>query len=284
MFALHPEWRAALPRHRSAPSDPLTLTWSAESGSEMPRRRGGQPDQIKSRLTGDLDIPPPDERKLFAHLPYDGRRRPWMAHLEREGDPRVQMLVHCYFEASGNKKDAMRMYGYSEKSVTTSNMNKVWDRPDIQDAIARVQRHLKEEATPDIAERHLAELEKIAFCSALGKAVRIGRDGEVTGLDFGDLTEDERAVIENVELTETFTKNGERQLKTKVKFYSKQAALDAIARVAGLNNDKLDVTMQHEEIVGIIQGGRKRLAERKKLLANDVEEAEYEEVPEDAGE
>lgn len=158
--------------------------------------------------------------------------------------PAHQKVVDEYF-ANGclSKKRAMLAAGYAQ--ATPSAL--VFGRSDVMRAIeTRYRRHReKVEVTED---RIIEELANIAFAN-LGDLLDVQEDGTAL-VDMGAITPEIRAALSEYSV-ETYP---EKQLdedgkpcvvevkKSRVKFHSKQAALESLARIKGMNRDKVEVS------------------------------------------
>lgn len=185
--------------------------------------------------------------------------------------PAHQKVVDAYF-ANGcvSRKRAMLAAGYSEKSPTVQ----VFGRADVQEEIDRrtEARHKRHAATE---ERVIAEMCKLAFVN-LGDIVEVNEDGSAY-LDMSAMSEEHKASLVEFQ-TETYeekqivepeegNEDGGRRVifvpvkKSKVKFASKQAALDSLARILGMFKDKVEVSG--------VQSLTERIAEARKRIHAD---------------
>ncbi len=146
------------------------------------------------------------------------------------------------------KKDAMVEAGYSPES----DVQGVFGRVDVKHEIARRQDAVVEKY--DIGrEWMIKRLVTIADSNlTLAKFKKIMPDGQLDW-DFQGATLDELALIDELTVLE---KNGVFAMKIGVP--SRQAALDALCRVLGLNKDKLDLTGT-VSLVERLQKGRDRV-------------------------
>ena len=191
-----------------------------------------------------------------------------------ETAPGVQKLVECYFKANCNRQGAMRLYGYSEKTIHNRiQTDRIWARSDIQTEVARVQRAMRAKFEID-EEWVLQQYAKIAGMADLSELLEVDRDGNLT-VDMTRLTPEMRTALHFEVAMEPAVnaegrKTGEMVQKVKVKQYSKLDALNALSRHMGLFNDRVEIGAA-EDLIETLQAGRKRIAHR-------IDDAEFVEV------
>ena len=154
---------------------------------------------------------------------------------------KVRLLVDAWFEnGCRSRREACRIAGY-----TMSQAGYVFQRQDVIIEIER-RRNLLRRETEITEARVIAELGKIAFAS-LGDLLEIQEDGSAW-IDMAAITEDQKAALAQYDV-ETYQEFGDEEhpghvvKKSKIKFHDKKAALDSLARIMGMNNDKLAVTV-----------------------------------------
>ena len=154
---------------------------------------------------------------------------------------KVRLLVDAWFEnGCRSRREACRIAGY-----TMSQAGYVFQRQDVIIEIER-RRNLLRRETEITEARVIAELGKIAFAS-LGDLLEIQEDGSAW-IDMTAITEDQKAALAQYDV-ETYQELGDEEhpghvvKKSKIKFHDKKAALDSLARIMGMNNDKLAVTV-----------------------------------------
>ena len=154
---------------------------------------------------------------------------------------KVRLLVDAWFEnGCRSRREACRIAGY-----TMSQAGYVFQRQDVIIEIER-RRNLLRRETEITEARVIAELGKIAFAS-LGDLLEIQEDGSAW-IDMAAITEDQKAALAQYDV-ETYQELGDEEhpthvvKKSKIKFHDKKAALDSLARIMGMNNDKLAVTV-----------------------------------------
>ena len=154
---------------------------------------------------------------------------------------KVRLLVDAWFEnGCRSRREACRIAGY-----TMSQAGYVFQRQDVIIEIER-RRNLLRRETEITEARVIAELGKIAFAS-LGDLLEIQEDGSAW-IDMAAITEDQKAALAQYDV-ETYQELGDGKhlghvvKKSKIKFHDKKAALDSLARIMGMNNDKLAVTV-----------------------------------------
>jgi len=156
------------------------------------------------------------------------------AKKEKKLTPKEQLFISGYlidFNATQAAIDA----GYSKKTaraIATENLSK----PHIQDAIKiEVDRLLKDNR--GLALRVVRECEKIAF----------GKISDVIGFDDDGVTlkssdDIDTSTIESVSFDETFSKGGMSKRK-RIKLYSKEKALEILAKYTALYSDAPKIDM-----------------------------------------
>ena len=137
-----------------------------------------------------------------------------------------EMFVREYVRDLNASKAALRA-GYSPKTAP-SQAHDLLKKPEIQEAIkkrmdARAQK--VEVSTNDV----LRELKRIAFQDLSG-VIRVER-GCAFITDTSVLTEDQMAIIKDIEQTDK---------GVRVRFHSKEKALELLARHLGMLQDKLE--------------------------------------------
>lgn len=181
-------------------------------------------------------------------------------------------VVDAYF-ANGcvSQRRALIAAGYSETTAKNQPQT-VFQRDDVRAEIEkRRARHEKNFAVTE--DRIIAELAALAF-ARMGDLVEVNEDGSAE-LDFNRLTPEMKAAmsefsyetLEQVQDEVEADADGEispkprtiRITKPKIKFGSKQAALDALVRIKGMNKaDRIEVSGALS-LVERIQAARQRL-------------------------
>jgi len=173
-------------------------------------------------------------------------------------------VVDAYF-ANGcvSQRRALIAAGYSETTAKNQPQT-VFQRDDVRAEIEkRRARHEKNFAVTE--DRIIAELAALAF-ARMGDLVEVNEDGSAE-LDFNRLTPEMKAAMsefsyETLEQVSGGDEENEgktiRITKPKIKFGSKQAALDALVRIKGMNKDRVEVSGALS-LVERIQAARQRL-------------------------
>ena len=193
--------------------------------------------------------------------------------------PAHREVIDAWF-ANGcvSKRRAMLAAGYT--NTTSASPVTVFGREDVQNEIAR-RRALAASKTAVTEDWVIEQYRKLASAS-LGDLLEVNEDGSAY-LDMNGMNDDQRAALVQFE-SETyndkqFREEGEQKLdsgdiseyvapvpvvvvvkKTKVKFASRQAALDSLARILGMNKDKVEVS-------GVVSLAEKIAASRKRINA-----------------
>lgn len=188
-------------------------------------------------------------------------------------------VVNAWF-ANGcvSKRRAMLTAGYKPTSACQPQL--VFGREDVQTEINR-RRALAASKTEVTEEWVIEQYRKLAAAS-LGDLLEVNEDGSAY-LDMNGMNDDQRAALVQFE-SETYNEkqipeDREQNLdtgetseyvapvpvvvvvkKTKVRFASRQAALDSLARVLGMNKDKVEVS-------GVVSLAEKIAASRKRINA-----------------
>lgn len=175
-------------------------------------------------------------------------------------------VIDAYF-ANGclSQRRALLACGYSPAAASRPQI--IFQRDDVADEIER-RRKRREKRTDVTEEKIIAELAKLAFAN-VGDLLEVNEDGSAF-MDFNKLTPDLKAALAEYQV-ETYDErapvvDGEADVagvavtvkKARVKFASKQAALDSLARIKGMFKDKVEVSGS-VGLVERIQEARKRL-------------------------
>jgi phage terminase small subunit len=175
-------------------------------------------------------------------------------------------VVDAFF-ANGcvSQRRALQACGYS--AAVFNKPHVIFQREDVQAEIHR-RRRLRERRVDVTEEKIIAELAKIAFAD-MGELLEVNEDGSAF-MDFNKLTPDLKAAmaeyqVETVNIKSAIAADDEGTpasegtvVKSKVKFASKQAALDSLARIKGMFRDKVEISGAMS-LVERIQEARKRL-------------------------
>ena len=184
--------------------------------------------------------------------------------------PLQMRAVDEYFVNGYDRRLAAKAVGYK-------SYQNLFDKPEVVAEIKRRVEAINKRYEVDadwIAQQYV----KIAM-SDIGDLLVID---EATGKAFYDLRKldhHHRAAIKSF-VVETYNEgrgpNAVEVKKHKIEFHDKLAALNALARMQGMFNDRMTVT--HElTIVDALQAGRERLGKRRQKVI----EADFEEVAED---
>lgn len=180
--------------------------------------------------------------------------------------PQLVKLVEEYMKDFNQDKAAVRA-GYSAVNVN-HNAYRLFKKEEVQREIAlRLQkRYSRLEVNK---ERIVEEYAKIAF-SNFGDLLDIHEDGSAT-IDLNRLTDDQKAALEEYTVEEYMEgrgKNARGVKKSRVKFASKKAALDSLARHLGMFNDKLTIDGD-ASLIEALTAGRKRMNKENKGVFGD---------------
>lgn len=153
-----------------------------------------------------------------------------------------------------SRRAAAKQHGYS----TTTFFNLPAVKAYVAECFALRQAHQARSEAEIIR-----EFEKIGFAS-MGDLLEIQPDGTAF-VDMTALTPDMRAAISEYQVetyNETQVEDGEVTYvpvkKTRVKFHDKKAALEALARIHGMNKDKVELTGA-ENLISAVAKARARL-------------------------
>ena len=166
--------------------------------------------------------------------------------------------IEFYFENGFNKQEAMLSAGWAEVTAKTDT-TRFFTREDVKEEIARRQAKLakKHELTTDWI---ITRLKRISNASeALTKFKKVDEDGNLYW-DFTGATQEDLKVISEF-ITESYKdgrgKNAKIVRKFKLKARDEKGALDSLARIKGMFDDKMTVEGELS-LVERLQRGRKR--------------------------
>jgi phage terminase small subunit len=196
----------------------------------------------------------------------------------RPKDYRVMHKRHLeaveYFMQGASKKEALIKAGYSPTTADKAAF-RIFGREDVQRELEKRQQRM-EQRSEKIIDRIQDELAKIAFFN-IGTITRVTEDGELV-VDFDEANMDDLAAIGECTV-ETYVEgrgaSAETVKRVKVKPYDKKAALDSLARIHGMFNDKLTLGTE-DDLEKRLLRGRERAG--KRLSAPEVIEGDWEEV------
>lgn len=198
-----------------------------------------------------------DYRKRFAKTKYKVHPALKTAGWGGELTPKHILVCERYIQNGGDKTEALRHVGYSEKFCKGAGHEQIFNKPKVAEYILTRQAKVakKYEITTD---RILQEFAKIAFTD-LSKYMRPQEDGTLVW-DFRDATEDDLQALEGFSYDFYVEGKGpEEQMslkKFKISRYDKIAALNALARASGLFDQNITVNVS---VVERLQRGRDRL-------------------------
>ena len=210
------------------------------------------------------------EAKLKAEAGKAKRKRPIKGSTRKPALAEAHRSVVDEYFKNGcvSMRRALIAAGYAQNTaVHTPHM--IFGRDDVKAEIER--RHAAHEKKAQVTEeRIIAEMAKLAFTN-MGDLLEVNEDGTAY-MDFNKLTPDMKAAVAEfqVEQYEEKQASGEEDgsfvsvpvKKSRVKFASKQAALDSLARIKGMYRDKVEVS-HVGSLVERIQAARKRVADGK---------------------
>ena len=172
---------------------------------------------------------------------------------------RHRKLVDYYFLTNFNKREAARLAGYPHPD---SYSDRLFKKPDV---VAEIDRRRKEEMEKFELTREwiIERLMRLADSNiTLSKFKKVDEDGQLYW-DFTGASEEELKVIQGIS-TETVTegkgKNAKWVKKFKPVLVDPKAALDSLARIQGMFNDKISVEGE-VSLIDRIEAGRKRAAQ-----------------------
>lgn len=192
----------------------------------------------------------------------------------------TQIMFTCieYYFRGYSKTQSMLKAGYAKTTAETQQW-RVFGREDVKQEIERRRWALRARGN-NMAARIQDELAKIAFFN-IGNVIRVTPEGELI-YDFDDVNMDTLAAMGEITV-ETY-KEGKGWdaidvKRVKVKPYDKKAALDSLARIHGMFNDKLEVDTK-EDLARRLQAGRNRASSGDSAQIEDgtVTDADFEEV------
>lgn len=165
----------------------------------------------------------------------------------------------------------MLAVGYKANKDGQVCTSTVFGRDDVKAAIESRRRNRATRAMRVTEERIIAEMAKLAFVD-MGDLLEVNEDGSAY-FDLTQMTDEHRAALaeystetymeKRVEPTgnddETFETVNVPVRKSRIKFASKQAALDSLARVLGMFKDKTEHTVNVASFADRIAQARKRI-------------------------
>lgn len=186
--------------------------------------------------------------------------------------PRHQAVVDAWFtNGCVSKKRAMLAVGYTANAAGNVSSYLVFGRDDVKAAIQFRQKHLASRSVRATEKNIIAEMEKLAFANQ-GELLEVNEDGSAY-LDLSQMNDDHRAALseysvetyEEKRLEDTGNEDGTYDVvkvpvrKSRIKFASKQAALDSLARILGMFKDKTEVTLGVASFADRIAKARERI-------------------------
>jgi len=169
-----------------------------------------------------------------------------------------RIAVHAFLTNGGVKADAMRTAGYSE-NTSKDRADIVFNRPEVIAFIAqrRAEQAEKMELSEDWVIKRLMRIADSG--SVLAKYKVIQSDGTLAW-DFTAAPDEDLALINELSV-DTYTEGrgpgAIRVKKFKIKTGDAFTALNALARVLGIFDDKLEVS--GASLIERLHAGRKRL-------------------------
>lgn len=179
-----------------------------------------------------------------------------MAYQRNQISDRHRRLAYYYFEANFNKDEAARRAGYQNVNKYS---NRLFAREDVKQEIEKIRRKMMEkmELTNDWIIQRLMLLANSNV--VLAKFRKVQEDGSLAW-DFTGATEEELALIHNIS-TDTYVEGrgeGAKKVKKfKVEIIDPKNALDTLARIQGLFQEKQEVSVE-VNLVDALQKGRER--------------------------
>lgn len=155
-----------------------------------------------------------------------------------------------------NASKAARLAGYAESNARAQGC-RLMQEPDVIEAV-RLEREERTARLLVSEDRITAAYAAMAFHDTR-RIISWDAEGTAIVGKSDDLSDDEAALVQGVEARERYDKDGGRTVTTIVKLADRKGALDALARIKGMNKDKLDVT----GIDGFAAKLRERVARRK---------------------
>lgn len=173
---------------------------------------------------------------------------------------RMVRVIDAYFDNNFNQSKAMEAAGYKHGRMYAARF---FRQPAVANEIERRRAKMAEKhnVTQDSIMRELA---KMAF-SSLGDLIEVDSEGN-GWINLERLSDEQRAAVSEFTVDEYKEGRGEDSRavkKTKIKFHDKLGALNSLARILGIFNDKLKVEGEIS-LAERLQRGRNRLAKEGK--------------------
>ena len=186
-------------------------------------------------------------------------------------------VIDNYFSNGRNKSRAMRDAGYKESSCS-QNASSLFKNRAIVTEIQRREKELRERFQID-REWIVERLARIADSGkTLAKFKKVDGNGALYW-DFSGASSEDLEIIESLtvdEYTEGRGPGAADVKKTKIKAQSAQSALDSMARILGLNTDRLKIEGD-ATVVEQLQAGRARIS-KLRHAPTSVVDAEFSEL------
>ncbi len=218
---------------RNAKRSAMAAGWSAKSAAATGSKLLRRPAIIEALRARGADI-------AYGINPSGQHRTPRRAFRKSGLTVVQQRFVESYL-LSGNATQAARIALPRTRRPEFAG-SKLLHRPGVAEAIT-FERTRSMERTRVSHERILAEYARLAF-SNVGDIAQWGPDGVVLKPD-DEIARDDRAAIQEIETATTRT-----GAHARVRMYSKHAALDALARLTGLNRKGMIIEARAQRTVG----------------------------------
>lgn len=165
------------------------------------------------------------------------------------------ILDHWFASGCGSFTKAMEKAGFPPEKNLFRRAQEMLMLPQVQEEIRRRRNEMSAAYSVD-EPRIVAEMARIAFTSP-GDLIQVDDDGSVE-MDLRLMTPDHRACISEFVSDTTYGRHGAKTVRTRVKFASKQSALDSLARIMGMFKDKVEISAV-EDFAARVQEARERV-------------------------
>lgn len=147
-----------------------------------------------------------------------------------------------------------------KQSSSSPAIRSLINSPRVRQMVSRLRETYSQRVAVS-AETTTEEIEKLAFSNMLDY-IEVHDDGTAS-LNLTGISPRQAACIQELNIEDSYDKEGALTRKTKIKLYSKIDALDKMARIHGLYQDRLNLSFSLEDIDRAIAVKERKLLEMK---------------------
>lgn len=179
---------------------------------------------------------------------------PAVIEMPKPSNEHMLVIDHWFENGCLSKRASMEAFGFRSPPAI------IFSRPECKAMVAEMLK-ARRDAVLMTETEILDGYAKLARAS-LGDLLEIREDGTAY-VDFTNMTEAHRYSLQEYTFEEYFEKGDDGEVarvvrKPKIKFHDKKAALDSLARVMGMNKDRVEVSSAMS-LVARIEHARERL-------------------------